>query len=196
MPDIQGSDAARKLQLRYGLLGGSPSPFLSPELVPVVVVDDLTGFDVLDPTFQRPYQAEIQAVGAPALRAVILVINPANSGVLMTLKRMSGACNVESAVNLLSSSGGTITTAGFSMDSRVAARGACGLAAVQLAGIGAGQMFFELGTAVDSPRLNDHLDFNFVLSPGRSLLITESIINDTMRMNFEWFERLLLAGEL
>lgn len=42
MPDIQTPDPGRKLQARYRLIGTTPAPFLSPELVPVVILDDLT----------------------------------------------------------------------------------------------------------------------------------------------------------
>ena len=42
MPEIQSPDPGRKLQERYNLVGSSPAPFLSPELVPVVLIDDLT----------------------------------------------------------------------------------------------------------------------------------------------------------
>ncbi len=42
MPDIQDPGPGRKLQRRYRLIGTTPAPFLSPELVPVVLIDDLT----------------------------------------------------------------------------------------------------------------------------------------------------------
>ncbi len=42
MPEIQSPDPGRKLQERYNLIGSTPAPFLSPELVPVVLIDDLT----------------------------------------------------------------------------------------------------------------------------------------------------------
>ena len=42
MPEIQSPDPARKLQKKYDLIGSSPAPFLSPELVPVVIIDDLS----------------------------------------------------------------------------------------------------------------------------------------------------------
>lgn len=45
MPEIQSPDPGRKLQERYNLIGTTPAPFLSPELVPVVLVDDLTEED-------------------------------------------------------------------------------------------------------------------------------------------------------
>ncbi len=42
MPEIQSPDPGRKLQERYNLIGPPAAPFLSPELVPVVLIDDLT----------------------------------------------------------------------------------------------------------------------------------------------------------
>ena len=42
MPDLQSPDPGRKLQQKYNLIGSTPAPFLSPELVPVVLIDDLS----------------------------------------------------------------------------------------------------------------------------------------------------------
>jgi len=42
VPELQSPDPGRKLQERYNLIGTTPAPFLSPELVPVVILDDLS----------------------------------------------------------------------------------------------------------------------------------------------------------
>ena len=48
MPEIQSADVGRKLQERYNLIGPPPSPFLAPDVTPVVIVDNLTGIDLLE----------------------------------------------------------------------------------------------------------------------------------------------------
>jgi len=197
MPDIQGSDVARKLMLRYGLVGASPSPFLSPELVPVVVVDDLTTFDVLDPTFERPYQASALQAGAVALRALVVLSNPVGSGVLCTLRQVVGCCNLASTINMQSAAAGATDVRGFSTDTRLTARGACGLRGVQRAALGPQNNFFwRLGACTDGPRFEDFLPFQFVISPGQAIEFTQELLNDTMRLSIRWTERLLLPGEL
>jgi len=197
MPEIQGSDVARKLMLRYGLVGASPSPFLSPELVPVVVVDDLTGFDLQDPTFERPYTVSIQQVGGVGLRARIFLVNPVGSGVLLTLNTISGNANAATMVEVFTGPAQTVATAGFSTDFRLAARGVCGVIG-NTTGIApiSPEFFFRLGPATESPQLNEFLRIPVVISPGTSLDFNEALVNDVMRLQFRWTERFLLPGEL
>lgn len=42
MPDIQSPDPGQKVARRYNIVGPPPVLFLSPELVPVTIIDDLT----------------------------------------------------------------------------------------------------------------------------------------------------------
>ncbi len=79
MPEIQSPDPGRKLQRRYNLIGSTPAPFLSPELVPVVLIDDLTE--------QAPGVLWATAGGQQGPSAgnnsYARLANPLNSGVLL-----------------------------------------------------------------------------------------------------------------
>jgi len=79
VPDIQSPDPGRKLQDRYNLLGTTPAPFLSPELVPVVLVDDLTQES---PGFLWALASDT-IVGVGAALSQTRLTNPIGSGVLL-----------------------------------------------------------------------------------------------------------------
>ena len=79
MPDIQSPDPGRKLQDRYNLIGTTPAPFLSPELVPVVILDDLSE-DAPGFLFAIASQS---VTGAAATNSQTALTNPTGSGVLI-----------------------------------------------------------------------------------------------------------------
>ncbi len=197
MADIQTSDVGRKLQDRYDLTGPPPAPFLSPELVPVVVVDDLTQFSVLDRTFERPYQVSTTVTSGVGTRAQIRLLNPAGSGVLMSVQRLAGSVATASQITWFLATGAVITLRGLPRDSRLGAanRGACGVDTTTPAGtVDEDRGFIQLSPT--SLAAADFLDFPFVLQPDFVLLFTQQITNDTLQMQFEWTERFLLAGDL
>lgn len=202
MTDIQQADVGRKLQLRYSLTGSAPAPFLSPELVPVVMVDDLTQFDVLSLTYQRPYEAEIVETGGVATRAEIDWVNPEGSGVLATLKDVNGSASLLGAYTwaLLDFVGAAgITIRGGTRDARIGRvnvfqQSVCGLFTGLQPTTGVqGRGFVTLET-VNRPR--DYLDFPFILVPGTRLRFVFSQFNETMQLQLRWSERTLLPGEL
>lgn len=79
MPDLQDPGPGRKLQRRYRLIGTTPSPFLSPELVPVVIVDDLSDEE---PTTRFATAAD--AVGATVgEQGQTRLRNPTGSGMII-----------------------------------------------------------------------------------------------------------------
>lgn len=80
MPDLQVPDVGRKLQARYRLIGTTPSPFLSPELVPVVILDDLT--DAL-PGKAFAQAGDVQG-GAVGVTTKCRLSNLAGSGIELT----------------------------------------------------------------------------------------------------------------
>lgn len=80
MPDIQSPDPGRKLQARYRLIGTTPAPFLSPEMVPVVIIDDLSD-ETPGINFAIASGAFAGAVGVQFQTALV---NPSSSGVILT----------------------------------------------------------------------------------------------------------------
>ncbi len=79
MPDIQDPGPARKLQRRYRLIGSTPAPFLSPELVPVVLIDDLSDEA---PTSLFAIAADSQVNGVGLLSQSALT-NPVGSRIIV-----------------------------------------------------------------------------------------------------------------
>ena len=84
MPEIQSPDPARKLQEKYDLIGSSPAPFLSPELVPVVIIDDLSDES---PGIDFAIAAGAFA-GAAGVQFQTAIVNRNGSGVLVTDVRL------------------------------------------------------------------------------------------------------------
>jgi hypothetical protein len=84
MPEIQSPDPARKLQKKYDLIGSSPAPFLSPELVPVVIVDDLSDES---PGILFAISAGAFA-GAVGVQFQSALVNPTGTGILVTDVRL------------------------------------------------------------------------------------------------------------
>ena len=77
MPDLQSPNPGLKLARLYNLVGGFFTPFLSPEIVPVVIVDDVSDQDP-----GKAFAAAGVAVSAVALQTSIsTLLNPLNSGV-------------------------------------------------------------------------------------------------------------------
>lgn len=84
MPDIQSPDPGRKLQARYRLIGTTPAPFLSPEMVPVVIIDDLS-----DETPGINFAIAAGAfAGAVGVQFQTALVNPSSSGVVLTNIRL------------------------------------------------------------------------------------------------------------
>ncbi len=80
MPDLQSPDPGRKLQEKYNLLGTTPAPFLSPELVPVVIIDDLSE-QLPGAAFAIAAQDQPNAAG---LQAQVALSLPIGAGVVIT----------------------------------------------------------------------------------------------------------------
>ncbi len=196
MPDIQTTDVGRKLQRRYQLTGPPPTPFLGPELIPVVLVDDLTGIDILEATFERPCWAHIstgQVVGEAANHAIV---NPVGSGVLATIE--SVVPDVESNATVLEFEFDTTVVAnaftlrGF-RDSRVIGNPACGMladTAVATASTG-WQVQFNSGDPLVSIT---KIPLGWVLAPGTAFIMKANRNNEAIRSSWEWTERLLETG--
>ena len=199
MPDIQTNDVGRKLQNRYALIGPPPSPFLSPELVPVTIVDDLTQFDLLSPTFERPYEAELAVTAGVGFRPQINMINPFDSGVICIVEFMLGSASVlaQSTHQILDVIGGVIIlNRGLPRDMRAGtfAEGACGLGSSISPTQGLqGRGFWAWETV---PRGRELTPVDVILRPGTFLQSTFQVLDQTFSLYFRWRERLVLEGDL
>ncbi len=187
MPELQTGDVARKLQERYALLGPPPSPFLSPELVPVVVVDDLTGQDVLSAEFERLYTLDQVAAGNVTNIARIKLINPPDSGVLLATDRWwvySANAFILQVSNVLSTL--SPATPGWPRDTRVVGRAACGTSTA-LAGSPSSRGFnIEIAAGVSTL-----FEVPYVIQPNWELRFDMDTVNLAFRLNIHWRERTL-----
>lgn len=192
MPDIQTSDPGRKLQERYDLVGPPPSPFLSPELVPVVLVDDLTELSVLDRTFERPATVNESSPPVVAAVSVIAFDNPVDSGVLAIMEW--GLFNGDSDYLLqvfLSATLAGILDNGSWRDSRISGQPVCGVGPTSEA-----QTLRDFQISIDASEAEafNILTLPFIVSPGFSLRFAGTVDNSAITAQLLWRERTLSAG--
>lgn len=195
MPEIQTPDPARKLQDRYDLAQPS-TPFLSPELVPVVIVDNLAGEDALEASFERAAFAFEDQVPAAGQVARILFQNASagsGSGVVAFMERVvvwtSGAVVGRLAVELqpfnpnLNPPLGTFKRF---RDTRVQGVPACGLNVASLAP----PLVLDQQWVIDlDPQPRSIIPLPEVITPGFRLFFTHSIPNETLFLQLWWRER-------
>lgn len=182
MPDIQTSGPAAKLRALFDLVGSSPAPFLSPEIVPVVLLNDLSegsiGLSLLDLPAQveaRRYVAFDGFTGAIGFRPRVRLINPASSGILcrpflMIAQNSLGA--QEFFISEPFANVPVIASPGKSIDGRFTADGACGLFPDSTGAAGIGEFRQTCGL---QPDVNDLFMMpGYVVSPGQVIQFTFS----------------------
>lgn len=81
MSIIQRGDLVEKLRRSFNILGGGGVQTLSDELVPVVLVDDVTGSNVLSTDYPRDCFGGVQQAATAAQLAINAFNNPLGSGV-------------------------------------------------------------------------------------------------------------------
>lgn len=189
MPDVQSPDAGRKLQLRYRL----PRPataFLSPEIVPVVLVDDLTKLDAQDVAFERSYVRRGSQAGNVTNRAIVELVNPPNSGINVFLKRLlfdvatASSVRISEPADLISAG----TLSGAPTDGRVVGAAASALRLGLTVGTGLGNIFIQVDAGGSFPNMIFDLS-GYVVLPGQMIQCTQQILNDTLSAGFWWTER-------
>lgn len=192
MPEIQSPDPGRKLQERYNLTGGSPSPFLSPEIVPVTLVDDLTGFDVLEATFERPAFIWISHSGTVPNVPIIRFVNPTDSGVLAIVEKFTVSSSLGSVVTVQRFATTISGTSGARRwrDSRLSGQPICQFAtATDLPAVILDMQFRMVAAA--NPSLQDFFLLPEVLSPGFMLDFRSGTANDVLDLAMWFRERTL-----
>jgi len=185
VPDIQDPGPGRKLQKRYRLIGTTPAPFLSPELVPVVLIDDLSDDEPTD-RWGTAAQVEAAAVGALSQTAIR---NGSQSGIIIE--------NISCLITL--SSGGqwgafqagptlTTPTSPFWQDQTLA--GAPQAEISQGVDVGAVVDRIARGASQgDDPILVDFL--NYRLGQAQKIHLTVIQVNIRLEFWWKWTERAL-----
>ena len=187
MPEIHSPDPGRKLADRYKLVGPGPTPFLSPEIVPVAIVDDLTESDVFSTEFERTAVGLHTVTAVVAQFAAVDLNNPAGSNLLFIVEDIvfNGSGSQELRFGLLASSGDVATATRVQWrDGRVSGdpRG-------QLFGsnpVGAPTFPDARFMILNEPNL---LPLKYVVNPGVMLRVIALTANTTIQITIYWRER-------
>ncbi len=187
MPEIQSPEPGRKLQQRYNLVGSTPSPFLSPELVPVVLVDDLSKEESLDEPFERQAVQFSTESGAAGFYSEISLTNPTSSGVLLLCDSFSpNATQGFLHIGFFTGPGGVSTTFREWRDNRISGTPICGLTNSQTAAPPSGAYRQFVTTAN-----NRIYSLPYILEEGSRLIFTTSGTNEFLQLTVFWRERTL-----
>lgn len=183
MPEIQSPDPGRKLQERYDLIGTTPAPFLSPELVPVVLIDDLTE-EIPGVAFATVGH---ELAGVAGQQPQTAISNPAGSGVILTNLQLFVTCNSVCVFSLWRSGPAlSVGVVELWQDQRRTGRPAARVTAGTDVGV--------VGTPVaTTERLADtvaHFDLpNYVMPVGSKLHLLAENNNMLLALTWMWGER-------
>lgn len=194
MPEIQSPDPGRKLQERYNLVGEGPTPFLSPEIVPVAIVDDLTEADVFSQEFERTAVGFITAVANAGERAVMDLRNPPGSNLLFITEDMAFNGDIaQSLLYFLEDTGPDVDSDNTAWrDGRVSGNPRGQVVGSSFSGAlptATDRRFMELNV----PNL---LPLRYVINPGVRLRILALTTDTTIQITLYWRERKIQTRRL
>ncbi len=185
MPDIQDPGPGRKLQRRYRLIGTTPAPFLSPELVPVVIIDDLSEEE---PTTSFAWSSQSVA-GVAATQSQTRITNPVDSGILLENLRLQITVFSDSNIRVDETSTGSLASSASTLwaDQRRAGIPVALVSRGVDVTVGGGPRIFEarvLGlTLID-------IDLSQAVVPeGRMLHFRSLTVNQEVIFSWYWSER-------
>lgn len=198
MGRVQTPAPTKKLQRRYNLIGAElPQVFLSPELLPVAIVDDLTQIEPSDGAFERR-AVVIRSQASPGAGnfARVSLTNPEGSGVLVVVDHIwASVGTVPGNITFnLSATAVPVESPGFYRDTRVGEAGA-----IQ-SPVGAENgsngvlptAFAEAHITVSSGFLaSEAIQLDWVIEPGFILRVHNGSANDGLSVQFAWRERSL-----
>lgn len=196
MAQVQSPDPTRKLQRRYNLVASElSSTFVSPEILPVALVDDLTQIDPADEAFQRRATALGNNVPGAGEFAVTALRNPPNSGVLLVtqsvlLRIPTGGADTELRLDF-SSADTVIDRAGGFRDGRIDGTPVGGLriaSAVAQPSVEVSNMDADLG---EPGRFQD---LEWVIQPAQQLRFKMRTADQSFFLVINWIERTLGSG--
>ncbi len=182
MPDIQSPDPGRKVAEKYNIVGPPPVLFLSPELVPVVLIDDLT--EAL-PGIAWAI-APVDQPGGAGVASQTALRNPSDSGILIE--------NLSLRVNTSAGSNIEIHTAGPSLASTSPKdwqdqRRSGAPVGIVTQGTDVGAVTGRVFEGVASFLAVLAFTFNgWVMPPGGKLHLIATVVNVTMQVTWQWTE--------
>jgi hypothetical protein len=181
MPDSQNPEHVRKLIAEFQLKGTNLIPTVTGEIVPTVLVADLTAAARAE---DRPaWQGVIRpAAGAPNQNNATLS-NPVGSGVVAVLEKIYVSTPAADEVELALDPGAIVLVASTWRDLRIA--GAPSLGAFGNTRATQVLRADKFSTDVITPPI----EVDLVLPPNSSLRVTQGAANSTMHVLFFWRER-------
>lgn len=192
MATVNEIQAGRYNDLLHKLLSmkeGAPSPTLSPEIVPILDIEsDRPEWRFLAGEYLFAALAEVTGVAAQLQR--ISIVNPAASGVIIVLERLtvrtSGNVSIQWGVGLASAAGAP-TVLGLVRETRWGAiSSACGLVTNQNSAALA-QAQEQLPVLTNDTGLVTRLDY--ILSPGFALNFVPNAVNTSFGISLTWRQR-------
>jgi len=192
MPDSQNPDHTLKLIKEFQLKGGNLIPTVTGEIVPVVLVSDLT----------QSRQDKRSASGGAATAATVAKVgqhqlfNPSGSGVILELRRFMVSLG---AADLVYFGPSTIQFATTITGQWIDRRPNSGQPVAQISTsilsalptlINPGIMFISTTATVLS------LPVDAVLVPGSGFQVETANVNAAVYTNWQWYERPALPGEI
>lgn len=194
MPDIQDATIARKLARRFGLKGSSLAPTISPEVVPVALVSDLSLPTEEDTGFSRTCIGSVALSASAGNRSEAQLHNPAGSGSIVTLEAVIVAA--ANAVQIQHGRGDNALTDNNATldfrDGRLGGNPGADVRSVQ-------QVATSIAVVSITTRIpaNDAALFplGVILRPGQGWVVEVNGLNEALDTTFYWLERALLQGE-
>jgi len=183
VPELQSPDPGRKLQERYGLIGSTPAPFLSPELVPVVIIDNLA--DIIPGEAWAISSINVSNVALET--SISALTNPLGSGVIFTKIRLSIANPEGTTVFRVSQGAAAVTPTNSQWTDRRRAGAPVAAVTSGTALVPALSNVVITGDLRTQEFLTINLE-NHVLSPGTALHVSLTTISRTLNGFWEWAE--------
>lgn len=189
MPSIANPGVSERIRGYYRAHGADINT-ISPELVPVAIIDDLTGISATDPSYERPYGLAATLAGVAAQKFVLYFANPANSGVLATVERLwlRGSTSIVVSAGLADSATPR-TTAGNPRDNRLPSGSACKYDVATAVTPSTGNIFQAM--VAYSTQSVEHT-LSCILKPGDTLFLAAGTVNAQVWCALNWTERSLL----
>lgn len=195
MADIQTQDPGRALEMAYDLVGASPAPLLSPELVGVTIIDDLAQFNAQSARFLKPYMQRRSQAAVAVQHAQMQLQNPPGSDTIVMVQSGRFSTTVAASraqIGALAASSVGVGTQGRSRDGRINDFGAGRIMSTTLAGAGPTTLMHEFLVGLEPDVVP--IPLPFVLMPGDKLDINLFAQNQVFVASLFWWERPVPKG--
>lgn len=185
MPEIQNPEIVRNIEKAYGLKGYPGPGIISPEIVPVTIVDSLLEAGNID---LSPWQGYVTQAASAGKYSTVSLENPPNSGKIVILERFYSLSDSHTVANMRISIGASLTNISTAYSSRDTRRAqtvpTADLSYEDLVGaITPTWKYYGLSTAgitIEGP---------WILAPNASFYVQSATVNDGFMCNFMWSER-------